>query len=742
MTPPDSSITFTSVEYVEEWASSRREEQLKMDNSLLHRDPSGLVSVLRSEGLSDSVVIRLHHLVTKELCCCRFSRVLVVIKALAVLVENKDDLQVLISAGLTAKMMRWFETLCNFLTSDLQRGSATLFTLVEEFFDYFLLLGRASIPGYQLSVVLVQLAHFTLQTEFLFPLRLEAIRTFNSILESQDQNQRKLIQTDENLINILSRVAAAILTVGDYELQVSLSEAVCRLTPRRDREQRANHWFPTSDISSAFCDIRDADFEVDCRRFLNFINCYQGDERRVYTFPCLRALLGSTQLLPPKDEKLDEFWIDFNLGSGCVSFFVDDPQGFLWVSIHVPKEEVECSSIQLTADGCTGAEAVLQLTTANPIMHHNIRGQTLELSFKGEYHRELEEAVGRVLNRGLNSPCRSGTRGPVQSSVLHVGQTYSRVKPSSKSQLKILPLSSPSSEEDSSRPKLSAKSQAEVLFDEILHSTPEINYVSSLPSGSSHDGVAENPFFDVNQPASEISEGAEPETQDDHSVEMAAGQNSSFKQDVLRKRHAADSGYLSDHSEGVSVHKRKAESQQDSVSAITTDCLPEEAEPVPAKSHDGHGVWTSYQEQLMSDRGAEPESLLSDDITATFKSFKAQLENHFTGCWQKVETEVLLSLKESQQQVSSLLTAVHQQRLLLLQQLESNITEKLKQLEESSTNLSSINSQILSFFQSEMSQIRSFCEEHMEKSVWLDHRTRHDVVKFCFRPGYHVFRLY
>lgn len=65
---------------------------------------------------------------------------------------------------------------------------------------------------------------------------------------------------------------------------------------------------------------------------------------RVYTFPCLTAFLESTQvrpavltdcclsdspvlqLFPPKDEQLDHFWIDFNISSECVSFFVDNPQ--------------------------------------------------------------------------------------------------------------------------------------------------------------------------------------------------------------------------------------------------------------------------------------------------------------------------------------------------------------------------------------------------------------------------------
>lgn len=76
----------------------------------------------------------------------------------------------------------------------------------------------------------------------------------------------------------------------------------------------------------------------------------------------------------PKDDKLDEFWIDFNVGSGCVSFFIDEPQvdlqwltlslsvialmwspccfqGFLWGSVHLLKEEVAHYSLQLRHDG-------------------------------------------------------------------------------------------------------------------------------------------------------------------------------------------------------------------------------------------------------------------------------------------------------------------------------------------------------------------------------------------------------
>ncbi|TKS87293.1 Synaptonemal complex protein 2-like [Collichthys lucidus] len=273
---------------------------VKMENCLTRGDSSDLVSVLRSEGLSSITLTRLDQLVTKDLCGLGFSRILVVLKSLEVLSENRDDLKMLVNHGLAVK-----------------KNSAPLLILTEEFYDYLL-----------------------------------AIRTFNSILESLSREQRRPIQNDQNQSQILSRMAAAVLTVGDYELQVSLAEALCRLTPRKDREQRANQWFSSHDISSAFCDIRDKDFEV----------------------------------------------------------------GFLWGSVHLLKQEVDHYSVELKADGCTGAQTVLCVRLNNPIMHHNSKGGSVQVS---------------------------------PSSANHSTRSYSRKKPQSKSHLKILPLSSPSSEEES-----------------------------------------------------------------------------------------------------------------------------------------------------------------------------------------------------------------------------------------------------------------------------------------------------
>ncbi|XP_023249919.1 synaptonemal complex protein 2-like isoform X2 [Seriola lalandi dorsalis] len=696
-----------------------------MEDCLLRGDSSRLVSVLQYEGLTSTTLTKLDQLVTKSLCGSGFSRVLVVLKSLESVSENRDDLQTLLDHGLTAKVVLWFEAVRNLLTSDLNKSSAPLLSLTEEFYDYFLLLGQASLPVSQLSVVLLHLAQFSLEPEIHFPLRLEAIRTFNSVLESLSREQRRLIQNDLNQNHILSQVAEVVLTVGDYELQVSLSEALCRLTPRRDRQQRANQWFSICDISKAFCDIRDGDFEVDCRRFLNFVNCYRGNQRRVYTFPCLRVFLDSTevkhftcyikitshlttscflllQLFRPKDDKLDEFWIDFNIGSQCVSFFIDDPQGFLWGSIHLLREDIDHYSLQVKHDGCTGAEMVLSIRLNNPIMHHNSTGQTVELSFNCEHQRELEEAAGRVFMKVESSPCVKDTGGTVQpppSANRQDGRSYSRKKPQVKSHLKILPLSSPSSEEDCSVTQNPGRSQAEFLFDRIRNSSPTYD--------------------------SDVLVGAELEISHEHTEEFG-GSSSSLQQEVFSsgRKRASDSGYLSSQTEGTSAHKRKVEPQpegEESNSAMT-DCSPEGAGP----SAEEEGLICkgarSYVkgEEPVNELATEPESDLTSGITAAFKTFKTQLEEHFTGCWKKVENEVLLSLKDCQQHISTLLTAVHQHRLLLLQRFESSVTDQLIQLDETSTNLNSTNTQILSFFQSEIQRLGSFCDEHLQRLKCLE----------------------
>ncbi|XP_035531705.1 uncharacterized protein sycp2l isoform X2 [Morone saxatilis] len=431
---------------------------------------------------------------------------------------------------------------------------------------------------------------------------------------------------------------------------------------------------------------------------LNVINSLQGGDFscvvsvRVYSFPCLRAFLDSTELFPPKDDKLDKFWIDFNLSSGCVSFFIDDPQGFLWGSVHLLKEEVDRYSVQLKRDGCNGAETVLSVRLNNPIMHHNSRGQTVELNFDCEHHRELEEAAGRVFMKGKSSPfveCPGGTVQVFPSAAKQSGRSYSRKKPQSKSQLKserslltavaftvirstftvsvclsvclsvcgpVLPLSSPSSEDDSSVMKIPGRSTAEFLFDQIRHSTPTYDSGVPVPEPVCLPGVpVPEPVCLPGVPVPEMSQ---------EETDVFRGSSSPFIKEVLscgRKRATADSGYLSDQTEGVSAQKKRAGSQTkgEVTKSPLTEGLPEGAEPPPAEEEK---VFDGGAEEGLERKAPILESDLTSGITAAFNTFRTHLEQHFTGCWRKVEAQVLLSLKECQQHVASLLTPVHQHR--------------------------------------------------------------------------------
>ncbi|XP_034052665.1 uncharacterized protein LOC117533137 [Gymnodraco acuticeps] len=225
------------------------------------------------------------------------------------------------------------------------------------------------------------------------------------------------------------------------------------------------------------------------------------------------------QLFPPKDDKLDEFWIDFNVGSECVSFFIDNPQGFLWDSIVLQQEEVDLYSLK----ECSGVEAVLSVRLKLPIMHRDSPGQVVQLRFDSEHLSKLQEAMGRVF---MKVKCSSdGTVQVSRPTDKHYGRSYRRKK------AQILPMSSPSSEQDSPVPKVN---QAELLFDQIFHSSP------------TH--------------SSGLHEGAELQTsqvQKDMFGDLSFIPKEGFGS--VRKRSALDSGYLLDQTEGPLGKTRREE---------------------------------------------------------------------------------------------------------------------------------------------------------------------------------------
>ncbi|KAJ0033595.1 hypothetical protein NQD34_000702 [Periophthalmus magnuspinnatus] len=122
----------------------------------------------------------------------------------------------------------------------------------------------------------------------------------------------------------------------------------------------------------------------------------------------------------------------------------------LWQSIQVLRNQVNRYSLTEVS-----GVSVLDIDLIKPILLENLRGQRLEIRFKADLHGELSRVICRVFKR--------------PSVPVPFMRTYHKKTP--KKKLRVLPLSSPSSEEDSVV-KSPERSRAKILFDQIQHSTP------------------------------------------------------------------------------------------------------------------------------------------------------------------------------------------------------------------------------------------------------------------------------
>uniref|UniRef100_F7IBB8 Synaptonemal complex protein 2 n=1 Tax=Callithrix jacchus TaxID=9483 RepID=F7IBB8_CALJA len=204
----------------------------------------------------------------------------------------------------------------------------------------------------------------------------EIIKKMNAMLDKMHQDARKILSNQEMLILMVS-MGERILDAGDYDLQVGIVEALCRMTTEKQRQELAHHWFSMDFIANAFKRIKDSEFETDCRIFLNLVNGILGDKRRVFTFPCLSAFLDKYELQIPSDEKLEEFWIDFNLGSQTISFYIaGDNDDHQWEAVTVPEEKVQIYSVEVRE-----SKKLLTIILKNTVKISKREGKELLLYF-------------------------------------------------------------------------------------------------------------------------------------------------------------------------------------------------------------------------------------------------------------------------------------------------------------------------------------------------------------------------
>ncbi|TFK05023.1 annexin A7 [Platysternon megacephalum] len=276
-------------------------------------------------------------------------------------------------------MVSWFEKAKEILIVRGNEKNESLTSLVEDFFDLLMLVHDTNSEGkiQTLESFILRICTLVADVRINIYIQQEAVRKLNSMLDTMPREARKKIISTKEMFLVMNDMGKRILDAGDYDLQVAITEALCRMTSEKQRGELARQWFSMEFVTNAFKGIKDSEFETDCRKFLNQVNGMLGDKRRVFTYPCLSAILDKYELQIPLDENLEEFWIDFNVGSRSISFYVAaDDEDHQWETVSIPEEEVEMYSLEEKE-----SKKLLTIILKNPVTVGNQEGEQMFLYF-------------------------------------------------------------------------------------------------------------------------------------------------------------------------------------------------------------------------------------------------------------------------------------------------------------------------------------------------------------------------
>ncbi|XP_058232448.1 synaptonemal complex protein 2-like isoform X2 [Hemibagrus wyckioides] len=636
-------------------------------------------------------------------------------------------------------MLNWFEMVCEHLKVHKKPNKAPL-RIMEVFFEVSMRLCQSSCEGSIkiLEILILRFGAVVIDQNVHFSLRLEAIKTINSMLDSASKETRKKIcQSDHS--SLLEEFANAITDVGDYEMQVAISEALCRMTPKKQREELAGKWFSYRSFASAFTTIRVKEFETDCRIFLNELNSYFGSSRRVYSYPCVRAFLDTTELFKPEDEHLQTFWIDFNIGTSCIGFYVNDSQETLWELINLPKEAVSSYNLQECGD-----QKILSIHMSLPVSHGKITGKRVQITFHCRH--DIQTALNKVYAGGDELQLMEATKHAafsredsgipttpieIKNSFTSPSLTETTERAQGSFTVRSGPRKLPSNKcrsfptedkyaliNDSDTEVAQAKN---IVFNESVSSNGSASSVKSFPSAKSTQKRKIRMFHSESD--SYVSPGERPllrhkpqcyynrkKTQLKSKLKVlplsspSSNEEKYFKESTPKHRLEREGG------QEIQGKQKLDLSHQTKESVLDSNLI---KNPFQTEVNLTCDVGEAITHALMEEDESEAE--LSSGVMAAFDSFKAQLIEHFYSRYKKTETKSLKSLTDCQKTVSSLLKTVHDQRLVHLECFQNAVVQQLGQLEQNCLSLKNIETETVGFWKSVSDAVSAFCNKQQKR---------------------------
>ncbi|KAM6120254.1 LOW QUALITY PROTEIN: synaptonemal complex protein 2-like [Pterocles gutturalis] len=730
-----------------------------------------------SQKYSESLFSQLDKALRKELDKNEFQNISLLLKCIQLFL--KSDLQegtslfieqgLLLTDSFNFYLVAWFERARAFAVL-IDPTRINLMLLLEDFFDSALVICKCSSEGQKelVDLFLPELGHLVTEANICCDLRQEALRTLNSILVSVPREERKKFPLSEEMCLLTKDLAKTMLEVGDYDLQVALSEALCRLMTKKWRDDLVHHWFEDNYLAEAFKEIKDREFETDCRKFLNQLNERLGHERRVYSLPCISAFADMNEVKKPLDEKLEEFWIDFNAGTQSVTFYVDNNEGALWDSVRLSKEAVSSYSLKEN-DG----EKIVKFYMKTPATINKIEATKIKISFRAELEiltvlRKVlgDEKMMKTVNSGVTM-----TTVSQQTDVEDANQGSAKKSKPPSPRMKVKPRkeiydyenSDSASHEkvDEAKGKIlgqkdSSQSQRKHLFSESNNENTstdqsEISWIldsQKPPLPKSADYTRKKPRVRSKLkvlPVSSPSSGSDYQTKQGTSRQRA-------QKSTLRKK--STSGSKGDDVPRVDLAgetlSEELEGGQLSLDASARDYSGDGEKAVQFR--DASGKLSREEESLKrKDSGQEVDDSVDDvffskmlreefsdsGVIAAFEIFSDQLKKSFWSWYKRMETDAQNALRTSEKTMSVLLNQIHECRLSKLENFQKTVVEELAKLEKETQMLANVGKDAVDFWNAELLKLNSFCNQQKQRIQSADSALGETLETFSGRyPEY------